>query len=131
MPAASPALRRFSYGIPSQCTKLTGRLELLGKYKSYGRELQITRGNVTQAAKLAKCDLMTRMVGEFPELQGIMGRYYARHDDEPAAVADAIEALGTSGSDRALCRVNAPAFAARAAPPLADGTRGLCLQAPP
>jgi glycyl-tRNA synthetase beta chain len=32
------------------------------------------------------------MVGEFPELQGIMGRYYALHDEEPAAVADAIEA---------------------------------------
>ena len=32
------------------------------------------------------------MVGEFPELQGIMGRYYALHDKEPAAVADAIEA---------------------------------------
>src|SRR6185369_1273957 len=34
----------------------------------------------------------TGMVGEFPELQGTMGRYYALHDKEPAAVADAIEA---------------------------------------
>lgn len=39
---------------------------------------------------LAKCDLLTEMVGEFPELQGIMGGYYARHDGEPEAVAQAI-----------------------------------------
>lgn len=44
-----------------------------------------------RAALLAKADLVTDMVGEFPELQGIMGRYYAQHDQEPAAVADAIE----------------------------------------
>lgn len=43
------------------------------------------------AAQLAKADLLTDMVGEFPELQGIMGRYYALHDGLPAAVADAIE----------------------------------------
>jgi glycyl-tRNA synthetase beta chain len=45
-----------------------------------------------RAAELAKADLLTGMVGEFPELQGIMGRYYALHDKEPAVVADAIEA---------------------------------------
>jgi glycyl-tRNA synthetase beta chain len=45
-----------------------------------------------RAARLAKADLVTDMVGEFPELQGIMGRYYALHDGESAAVADAIEA---------------------------------------
>jgi glycyl-tRNA synthetase beta chain len=43
------------------------------------------------AAQLAKADLLTDMVGEFPELQGIMGRYYAQHDGLPATVADAIE----------------------------------------
>jgi len=43
-----------------------------------------------RAALLAKADLVTDMVGEFPELQGTMGRYYALHDGEPAAVADAI-----------------------------------------
>ncbi len=43
-----------------------------------------------RAALLAKADLVTAMVGEFPELQGVMGRYYAQHDGEPAAVADAI-----------------------------------------
>ena len=45
-----------------------------------------------RAAWLAKADLLTGMVGEFPELQGVMGRYYALHDGEPRAVADAIEA---------------------------------------
>ncbi|HVF63505.1 MAG TPA: glycine--tRNA ligase subunit beta [Casimicrobiaceae bacterium] len=43
-----------------------------------------------RAAMLAKADLTTDMVGEFPELQGTMGRYYARHDGESAEVADAI-----------------------------------------
>ena len=44
-----------------------------------------------RAALLAKADLVTDMVGEFPELQGIMGRYYALADGEPATVADAIQ----------------------------------------
>ncbi|MDP3923845.1 MAG: glycine--tRNA ligase subunit beta, partial [Hydrogenophaga sp.] len=44
-----------------------------------------------QAAHLAKADLLTDMVGEFPELQGIMGRYYALNDGLSAVVADAIE----------------------------------------
>jgi glycyl-tRNA synthetase beta chain len=44
-----------------------------------------------QAARLAKADLLTDMVGEFPELQGIMGRYYALADGLPAEVAEAIE----------------------------------------
>lgn len=43
-----------------------------------------------RAAELAKCDLLTAMVGEFPELQGVMGRYYALHDGEPDAVAAAL-----------------------------------------
>ena len=44
-----------------------------------------------QAALLAKADLLTDMVGEFPELQGIMGRYYALHDGLAADIADAVE----------------------------------------
>jgi glycyl-tRNA synthetase beta chain len=44
-----------------------------------------------EAATLAKADLLTDMVGEFPELQGIMGAYYARHDGCRDAIADAIE----------------------------------------
>ena len=45
----------------------------------------------TLAARLAKTDLLTDMVGEFPELQGTMGGYYARHDGLSAEVAEAIE----------------------------------------
>jgi glycyl-tRNA synthetase beta chain len=46
---------------------------------------------VTRSAELAKADLMSAMVGEFPELQGIMGRYYAEAQGEPEEVARAIE----------------------------------------
>lgn len=45
---------------------------------------------VRSAARLAKADLTAGMVGEFPELQGVMGRYYARHDGEHDEVAEAI-----------------------------------------
>ena len=45
---------------------------------------------VEQAARLCKTDLVTGMVGEFPELQGVMGRYYAKGEKLPDAVADAI-----------------------------------------
>jgi glycyl-tRNA synthetase beta chain len=45
-----------------------------------------------RGAWLAKADLLTGMVGEFPELQGVMGRYYALEDGEPPEAADAIEA---------------------------------------
>lgn len=44
-----------------------------------------------RAAELAKADLVSDMVGEFPELQGTMGRYYAQHDGEPEEIALAIE----------------------------------------
>ena len=50
--------------------------------------------DVTQAkraAQLAKCDLMTEMVNEFPDLQGIMGRYYAANDGEDGAVSQALD----------------------------------------
>jgi len=55
------------------------------------KSLGIDRTHVERAARLAKADLRTDMVGEFPELQGLMGRYYAQHDGEPADVAGAIE----------------------------------------
>ena len=49
------------------------------------------RAQAERAARLAKADLVTEMVGEFPELQGTMGKYYARLDGESATIADAIE----------------------------------------
>lgn len=66
------------------------RLQLLSG--AIARELDADVTLTERAAWLAKADLLTGMVGEFPELQGVMGRYYALHDGEPPAVGDAIEA---------------------------------------
>jgi glycyl-tRNA synthetase beta chain len=68
----------------------TERVQLLaGKI---ARVLKADAAQAERAAWLAKADLLTGMVGEFPELQGVMGRYYALHDKEPDAVAEAIDA---------------------------------------
>ena len=74
-----------------------------------------------RAAWLAKADLLTGMVGEFPELQGVMGRYYALHDGEPREVADAIAEhyLPRFAGDKL------PASAAGAALALADKLEAL------
>src|SRR5262249_1741286 len=48
-------------------------------------------GKAKRAARLAKADLLTEVVGEFPEVQGLMGRYYAEAQGEDEAVAHAIE----------------------------------------
>ena len=56
------------------------------------RMLGADKADAELAARLCKADLLTDMVGEFPELQGIMGCYYALHDGEEQAVAEAIEA---------------------------------------
>jgi glycyl-tRNA synthetase beta chain len=61
---------------------LTGEIALL---------IDADRAKAERAAALAKCDLLSSMVGEFPELQGVMGRYYALADGEPADVAAAID----------------------------------------
>lgn len=54
------------------------------------RLLKVDKAEAELAARLSKADLLTDMVGEFPELQGVMGRYYALHDGEKTVVADAI-----------------------------------------
>ncbi len=56
------------------------------------RLLEADKAQAELAARLCKADLVTDMVGEFPELQGIIGRYYAFHDGEELEVANAIEA---------------------------------------
>ncbi|WP_300616480.1 glycine--tRNA ligase subunit beta [Dokdonella sp.] len=53
----------------------------------------VDAGLATRAAALSKCDLLSRMVGEFPELQGTMGRYYATANGENAEVAQALDAF--------------------------------------
>ena len=72
----------------SQLERVQRLEKLSGKI---AQRLKAETAHAERAAQLSKADLLTEMVGEFPELQGIMGRYYARHDHEPAAVADAIE----------------------------------------
>ena len=65
------------------------RIENLGRY--IAGQLEFESALVERAARLAKCDLLSDMVGEFPELQGIMGRYYALECDEHPEVARALE----------------------------------------
>jgi glycyl-tRNA synthetase beta chain len=64
------------------------RLRLLAR--SIAASLNASTELADRAALLAKADLGSLMVGEFPELQGVMGAYYARHDGEPTEVADAL-----------------------------------------
>jgi glycyl-tRNA synthetase beta chain len=58
--------------------------------REIAEHLSIEPGPVERAARLCKCDLLTQMVNEFPELQGVMGGHYARADGEPEAVVAAI-----------------------------------------
>ncbi len=55
------------------------------------QQLGSDKQQAQRAALLSRCDLMSEMVLEFPELQGIMGRYYARHDKEPGDIAQALD----------------------------------------
>jgi len=66
------------------------RIEKLAS--AIAEKLHADVGKAERAARLCKADLTSDMVGEFPELQGIMGEYYARHDGEDENVARAIEA---------------------------------------
>ena len=71
---------------------LTQRCERLGALMHYLSEpLKLNTKHAQRAAQLAKFDLMTDMVGEFPELQGIMGFYYAKQAKEAEPVARAIQ----------------------------------------
>lgn len=76
--------------------KLGSQLDRIGRLQrlssAIAGKLGIDPAAADRAALLCKADLVTNMVGEFPELQGIMGRYYARNDGENADVADAMEA---------------------------------------
>ncbi|MCF6253463.1 MAG: glycine--tRNA ligase subunit beta [Thiomicrorhabdus sp.] len=57
-----------------------------------GKPLGVSAEMASRAARLSKCDLLSEMVGEFPDLQGVMGRYYAAEQNEHPEVANAIEA---------------------------------------
>ncbi|CUA94989.1 glycine--tRNA ligase subunit beta [Pannonibacter indicus] len=75
--------------------KLGSQGERVKRLEALAAELASSCGadadQARRAARLAKADLVSGMVGEFPELQGLMGRYYATHQGESADVATAIE----------------------------------------
>jgi glycyl-tRNA synthetase beta chain len=78
----------FQQKLGSLFDKVRRVRELASKVaRSLGASINATE----RAADLSKCDLLSAMVGEFPELQGIMGKYYALADGEPEEVAVAIE----------------------------------------
>ena len=76
-------LRAKSHRVAALAGRVAGAMSGSGEVVAYAE----------RAGLLSKCDLVSEMVGEFPELQGEMGREYARLDGEPAAVADAIGEL--------------------------------------
>ncbi len=106
-----PGLERivYSQGLGSLHAKSARVARLAGELAS---RLALDNGVVERAAWLSRCDLTTGMVGEFPELQGVMGSYYAAASGEPEAVAQAIremylprhsgDALPETGAGRAL-----------------------------
>src|SRR5439155_27113407 len=75
--------------------KLGSQLERIARITSLAGQLARNVGadvaNAERAAQLCKADLLTEVVGEFPELQGLMGRYYAEAQNEAEAVAHACE----------------------------------------
>ncbi|HTE43044.1 MAG TPA: glycine--tRNA ligase subunit beta [Steroidobacteraceae bacterium] len=94
----------------SQLDRVNRLKSLAGRIADLGASAQSQLAQ--QAAELCKCDLLTLMVGEFPELQGIMGRYYALADGKAAEVAESIrehylprgagDELPTTGTGMAL-----------------------------
>lgn len=69
------------------------RIESLAKFivTQLEKSPQLSEEQVSRAARLCKCDLLTDMVGEFPDLQGVMGRYYALQQNENLDVALALD----------------------------------------
>ncbi len=90
--AQRDSLRKVTY--QQQLGSVFDKCERVAKLcAAIAESLGTDAANVVRAAQLSKCDLMTRMVGEFPELQGVMGRYYAGAgaDSETAEVANALD----------------------------------------
>lgn len=75
-------------------SRLGSQADRVGRIAALAREIAPLAGadadQAEDAARLAKLDLRSAMVGEFPELQGVMGSYYAREAGRPVAVADAV-----------------------------------------
>ena len=92
---ASPSPDLASLGHPSQVDRAPRDLGDAGGITDLRRpasgEREKLADQAERAARLAKADLVTGMVGEFPELQGLMGRYYATAQGEPPEIAHALE----------------------------------------
>jgi glycyl-tRNA synthetase beta chain len=88
--ARCPALKAVTFQ-----TKLGSLFDKSERLVSLAQRIAASIGGnaelASRAARLGKCDLLSAMVGEFPELQGLMGRYYAQHDGEDEEVASALE----------------------------------------
>ena len=79
----------FQEGLGNMYDK-SQRLEQLVEMIHFGQQSRVPLADLKRAAKLSKCDLVTGMVTEFTELQGVMGREYARLDGEKADVCEGI-----------------------------------------
>jgi glycyl-tRNA synthetase beta chain len=92
---ASLASRLDKLGSVVYHNKLGSVLQRAERLETLAQKIAVRLGAnaslAARAARLTKADLVTDMVGEFPELQGIMGRYYALHDGEDQQVADAVQ----------------------------------------
>ncbi len=93
-PLAAQAEKLSQITFHEKLGTVADKVERVAKLARWLAEQGIVKGadpeQAEQAARLAKADLVTGMVGEFPELQGVMGGYYARAEGLPGAVADAI-----------------------------------------
>lgn len=72
-------------------TVRVAELAALVAERLFAQDIDVDAAQVARAAGLSRCDLLTRMVGEFPELQGVMGRHYAIAQGEPAVIANALD----------------------------------------
>jgi glycyl-tRNA synthetase beta chain len=92
-----PALRGVTYqkalGSVWDKTERVAALATTIAQALHAQGIAVDAGAVERAAELSRCDLLTRMVGEFPELQGVAGRHYAAAQGEPAAVAAALDSF--------------------------------------
>ncbi len=92
IPALANVVYHAKLGTQAQRSERVGNIatNLANAIHALNGELNVSIPNVQRAAALAKTDLITGMVGEFPELQGLMGSYYARNDNEADEVCAAL-----------------------------------------
>jgi glycyl-tRNA synthetase beta chain len=92
IPALAHVVYHAKLGTQAQRSERVGNIatNLANAINALNSALKVSIPHVQRAASIAKTDLITGMVGEFPELQGLMGSYYARNDNEPDDVCAAL-----------------------------------------